>query len=332
MSHELRTPLNAIIGFGDLLHRGVVPAESDKHREYLGHISSSGRHLLQLINDVLDLAKVEAGKLEFFPEQVLLPKTVQEVQDVLQPQLQRKQLQFITDLDPALGALLLDPARLKQALFNYISNAIKFTPEGGRITVRARAEQPRHVRIEVEDTGIGIAAADLPRLFSEFQQLDAGYSKHHQGTGLGLALVRRLAQAQGGSVGVRSELGVGSVFWLVLPCSPAMVSPPSGSWPSSPTHGCSSAGRWSGGRWLCRRRGCRRVAGPAPCARPRLRGHHARSACARRGRAGLAGSDPDRPQQRSACARTEPCALRRSIRRHGLTKDPAWRPSRWPMC
>ncbi|HLL18444.1 MAG TPA: PAS domain S-box protein, partial [Rubrivivax sp.] len=220
MSHELRTPLNAIIGFGDLLHRGVVPASSDKHREYLGHISSSGRHLLQLINDVLDLAKVEAGKLEFFPEQVLLPKTVQEVQDVLQPQLQRKQLQFITDLDPALGALLLDPARLKQALFNYISNAIKFTPEGGRITVRTRAEQPRHVRIEVEDTGIGIAAADMPRLFTEFQQLDAGYGKHHQGTGLGLSLVRRLAQAQGGSVGVRSELGVGSVFWLVLPRSP----------------------------------------------------------------------------------------------------------------
>ncbi|HZF79733.1 MAG TPA: PAS domain S-box protein, partial [Rubrivivax sp.] len=220
MSHELRTPLNAIIGFADLLHRGVVPAESDKHREYLGHIGSSGRHLLQLINDVLDLAKVEAGKLEFFPEPVLLAKTLQEVQDVLQPQLQRKQLQFVAEIDPALGPLVLDPARLKQALFNYISNAIKFTPEGGRITVRAQAEQPRHVRIEVADTGIGIAAADLPRLFTEFQQLDAGYGKHHQGTGLGLSLVRRLVQAQGGSVGVRSELGVGSVFSLVLPCSP----------------------------------------------------------------------------------------------------------------
>lgn len=220
MSHELRTPLNAIIGFADLLHRGVVPTESDKHREYLGHIGSSGRHLLQLINDVLDLAKVEAGKFEFFPEPLQLAQAVQDVHDVLQPQLQRKQLQFSAELDPALGPLVLDPARLKQALFNYLSNAIKFTPEGGRITVRARPEGSRHVRIEVEDTGVGIAAADLPRLFTEFQQLDAGYGKHHQGTGLGLALVRRLVQAQGGSVGVRSELGVGSVFSLVLPRSP----------------------------------------------------------------------------------------------------------------
>ena len=225
MSHELRTPLNAIIGFSDLMHRGVVPAGSDKQREYLGHIASSGRHLLQLINDVLDLAKVEAGKLEFFPEPLRLAQTIKGVHDVLQAQLQRKSLSFVTELDATLDELVLDPARLKQALYNYLSNAIKFTPEGGRITLRALPDGPRHLRIEVEDTGVGIAVADLPRLFTEFQQLDTGYGKHHQGTGLGLALVRRLVQAQGGSVGVRSELGVGSVFFLVLPRSPDDAAP-----------------------------------------------------------------------------------------------------------
>ena len=216
MSHELRTPLNAIIGFADLLHAGAVPVASPKHRQFLGHIGSSGRHLLQLINDVLDLSKVESGKFEFYPEPVQLEPLVQEVLAVQHTALQRKQMQVQTEIDPELRDLDLDPARLKQVLFNCVSNAIKFTPEGGRIVVRAKPEGPARFRIEVEDTGIGIAAADTPRLFSEFQQLDAGYSKQHQGTGLGLALSRRLVQAQGGSVGVRSELGVGSVFHLVL--------------------------------------------------------------------------------------------------------------------
>ena len=216
MSHELRTPLNAIIGFADLMHKGMVKPESPKHHEYLGHIGNSGRHLLQLINDVLDLSKVESGKFEFFPEPVQLPQLVQEVVGVLQGAMQRKHLELHTELDPSLGELVLDPARLKQALYNYLSNAIKFTPDGRQVTVRARPEGATRWRLEVQDTGIGIAQADLPRLFSEFQQLDAGYGKQHQGTGLGLALTRRLVEAQGGSVGVHSILGRGSVFHLVL--------------------------------------------------------------------------------------------------------------------
>lgn len=217
MSHELRTPLNAIIGFADLLGAGAVPAGSAKQGEFLGHIASSGRHLLQLINDVLDLSKVESGKFEFAPEPVQLPRLLHEVLGVLQSGLQRKQLQVEVDLDPALGPLVLDPARLKQALYNYLSNAIKFTPERGRITVRACAEGAALLRIEVEDNGLGIAPADLDRLFVEFQQLDSGHAKEHAGTGLGLALTRRLVWAQGGQVGVRSQLGIGSVFHLVLP-------------------------------------------------------------------------------------------------------------------
>ena len=216
MSHELRTPLAAIIGFADLLHSGAVQPQAPEHQLFLGHIGTSGRHLLQLINDVLDLSKVASGKFEFFAEPLDLPAVVKEVNDILGPEILRKQLRIIADIDPALDHLVLDPLRLKQVLYNYVSNAIKFTPDGGRVTVRARAQGAGHFRLEVEDTGIGIAAANLPRLFTEYQQVDAGLAKQQQGAGLGLALTRRLVEAQRGSVGVRSTPGVGSVFHIVL--------------------------------------------------------------------------------------------------------------------
>ncbi len=152
MSHELRTPLNAVIGFADLLREGRVPPESPKHREFLSHISHSGQHLLQLINDILDLAKVESGKLEFFPEPVDLARTVHEVRAILGATAAARQIPVRLDLDPALGPLRLDPARLKQVLYNYLSNALKFTPVGGRVVVRARAEGERQFRIAVVDT------------------------------------------------------------------------------------------------------------------------------------------------------------------------------------
>ena len=221
MSHELRTPLNAIIGFAELLHADKVPTSSPKHRQFLAHIGSSGHHLLRLINDLLDLSKVESGKFVFCPEPVDLGPLVGDVFEVLDGLVMRKQLRLVVDIDPALTDLVLDPARFKQVLYNYLSNAIKFTPEQGLVTLRAREAGPRAFRLEVEDTGIGIAAADLTRLFVEFQQLDDSYSKLHQGTGLGLALTRRLVQAQGGSVGVRSTPGVGSVFYLEMPRAPA---------------------------------------------------------------------------------------------------------------
>ena len=226
MSHELRTPLNAIIGFAELMHSGAVRPDSPKHHEYLGHIASSGHHLLQLINDVLDLSKVESGKFEFYPEAVQLPQLVHEATDILHTAIQRKRIHLGVEIDPSLGELQLDPSRLKQVLYNYLSNAIKFSHEGGRVTVRARPQGPLHFRLEVEDEGVGIAATDLPRLFVEFQQLDASYSKQHQGTGLGLALTRRLVEAQGGSVGVRSEPGHGSVFHVLLARNPGATPGP----------------------------------------------------------------------------------------------------------
>ncbi|MEJ7601767.1 MAG: response regulator [Kofleriaceae bacterium] len=217
MSHELRTPLNAIIGFAELLHDGQVEPSSPQHKEFLGDILTSGRHLLQLINDVLDLAKVEAGKLEFRPEPINLSRVFAEILAILRTGAAQKQIRLELEVDRTLTGIVLDPSRLKQVAYNYLSNAIKFTPIGGRVIARIRPEGREDLRFEVEDNGTGIAQVDLPRLFSEFQQLDTGANKRHQGTGLGLALTRRLVEAQGGSVGVRSTLGQGTTFHAILP-------------------------------------------------------------------------------------------------------------------
>ncbi|MEP7295066.1 MAG: PAS domain S-box protein [Burkholderiales bacterium] len=217
MSHELRTPLNAIIGFADLLRSGAVPLESDKHQEFLGHIGESGRHLLALINDVLDMSKVESGKFEFYPEPVDLRATIEGVVDILGNDIRRRNLEVVIDADAALREVVIDSTRFKQVLYNYLSNAIKFSRTATRVTVRALVEDAESFRVEVEDHGPGIAHGDLPRLFVEFEQLDSSLTRKHMGTGLGLALTRRIVEGQGGRVGVRSLFGVGSVFHLVLP-------------------------------------------------------------------------------------------------------------------
>ena len=218
MSHELRTPLNSIIGFAEVLYRGEVRVDSPQHKDFLGDILNSGRHLLQLINDVLDLAKVEAGKIEFRVQEVDLAGLVSEVVAVVRSVAASKRIRVEIDVDPAVAQVTLDPGRLKQVLYNYLSNALKFTGEGGRVWVRARPEGSDQFRLEVEDTGVGIAAADMGRLFVEFQQLDAGVAKKHAGTGLGLALTKRVVEAQGGAVGVKSTPGVGSNFFAILAC------------------------------------------------------------------------------------------------------------------
>jgi len=218
MSHELRTPLNAIIGFSELLHDGRAGVVSTKQKAYAGDVLASARHLLQLINDVLDLAKVESGKMEFFPEPVDPAKLVGEVRDVLRTLTARRRISLHTEIDPSLKEVVLDPAKLKQVLFNFLSNALKFTPEDGRVTIRMRPVGHDDLLVEVEDTGIGIRPEDLPRLFVEFQQLDASTSKKYQGTGLGLVLTKRIVQAQGGNVSVISTPGQGSTFSARLPC------------------------------------------------------------------------------------------------------------------
>jgi PAS domain S-box-containing protein len=219
MSHELRTPLNAIIGFSEIMHDGRVGPVSAAHKEYLGDILAAARHLLQLINDVLDLSKIEAGKMEFRPEPVDLDRLVAEVRAIVQGYSVRKRIELQLDVDASLTDVVTDPRVLKQVLYNYLSNAIKFTNDGGQVMLRVRAEPPEHFRVEVEDTGIGIAAEDIGKLFNEFQQIDGGRSKRYPGTGLGLALTKRLVEAQGGEVGVTSTVGKGSVFFAVLPRS-----------------------------------------------------------------------------------------------------------------
>jgi PAS domain S-box-containing protein len=226
MSHELRTPLNAIIGFAEIMQDGRVGPLADDHKEYIGDILVSARHLLQLINDVLDLSKIEAGRMEFRPEPIDLEKLVGEVRDVVRTLISRKHLQLETVIDAQLNDIVIDPAKLKQVLYNYLSNAIKFTAEGGRVVVRATAENPAFFRMEVEDNGVGIKADDLRNLFVEFQQLDSPLTKRYQGTGLGLALTRRIVEAQSGRVGVDSEPGRGSLFYAVLPRHPAAAGTP----------------------------------------------------------------------------------------------------------
>jgi protein-histidine pros-kinase len=238
MSHELRTPLNAIIGFAQLMKDGRVGPVSEPHQEYLGDILTSSQHLLQLINDILDLAKVEAGRMEFHPEAVELGIIIREVRDLLRGLALSQRITVTVETDEALGPVVTDLSKLKQALYNYLSNALKFTPEGGQVTMRAAVEDADSFRIEVEDSGIGIESVDLDRLFVEFQQLDASIAKKHQGTGLGLALTRRIVEAQGGRVGVRSNPGVGSLFFAVLPRSGA--SEPLAGWQPAVARGLSS--------------------------------------------------------------------------------------------
>jgi PAS domain S-box-containing protein len=217
MSHELRTPLNAIIGFTKLLHSGRAGQLSATQVEYLGDILSSSEHLLQLINGVLDLAKVESGRTEILVEPVDLKLVANEIKDVLRGLAAEKRLQLGVEVSDALPLVNVDRRLLKQVLYNFLSNAIKFTPDGGKVHMRVTPEGDTQYRIEVEDTGIGIREEDLGRLFVEFQQLDASAAKRYPGTGLGLALTKRIVEAQGGTVAVESSFGTGSTFSAVLP-------------------------------------------------------------------------------------------------------------------
>jgi signal transduction histidine kinase len=169
---------------------------------------------------MLDFAHVEAGTLSFDPQPVDLMAAIHDVIEMLQVKIAPRHLKVEIRVDPEIGLVLIDPLRFQQVLLHFVGNAIKFSHDAGRIWIRALGEAQANFRIEVEDQGIGVAAADLPRLFSQFVQLSFGDSKTHPGTGLGLALARRLVEAQGGTVGVRSELRVGSVFHLILPRQP----------------------------------------------------------------------------------------------------------------
>src|SRR5213595_416464 len=218
VSHELRTPLNSVIGFSDLLLTMATPESplSETQRDYLETIARNGRHLLELINELLDLSKIAAGRMELRLEPLELGALLQEAADSVRAQVEARRHTLV--IEPLHDHLVVtaDRGRLRQVLLNLLSNAIKFSTDGGRVGLSARLEDSGRVRIAVSDTGIGIAPADQRKLFQEFVQLDASASRRYEGTGLGLALSKRLVELHGGTIGVDSELGKGSTFWFTL--------------------------------------------------------------------------------------------------------------------
>ena len=220
ISHELRTPLNSIIGFTDLLLTQDLggPPLSDQQRDFLETVARNGRQLLELINELLDLQRIAAGRMDLKPEDVELAPLLSEAAGSVHAQVERHRHALVVTPPAQDLRVHADRGRVRQVLLNLLSNAIKFTPDGGRITLAAAPVNGGvEARIAVSDTGIGIAAEDQAKLFKEFSQLDATASRKYEGTGLGLALSRRLVELQGGAIGVDSEMGKGSTFWFTLP-------------------------------------------------------------------------------------------------------------------
>ncbi len=215
MSHELRTPLNAVIGFSELLEQEIFGDLNDKQTAYVGNVLVSGRHLLQLVNDILDISKVEAGRMDLAYELTPIGSIVDVVRGVIQAVATKKGINLEVSVPNELPDVQVDPGRIKQVLYNLISNAIKFTPRGGIVRLSSRADG-EYLVVDVADTGVGIAREDLGRLFREFEQLPQPGGVRPEGTGLGLALTKRLVELHGGKVEVVSELGKGSTFSVYL--------------------------------------------------------------------------------------------------------------------
>jgi PAS domain S-box-containing protein len=230
MSHELRTPLNSIIGFTGIVLQGLAGPLTPEQSKQLGMVRTSARHLLELINDVLDISKIEAGQLEFHAEPFELPDSLQRVVQTIRPLADKKGLALDLGVGADLGSVIGDRRRTEQILLNLLNNAVKFT-ERGRVSLQAErvtlpgatpgAPSVPGVRLRVSDTGIGIKSSDLPVLFQPFRQIDSGLSRQHEGTGLGLAICRRLATLMQGDITATSEWGHGSVFTVVLPLPPS---------------------------------------------------------------------------------------------------------------
>ena len=219
MSHELRTPLNSIIGFTGILLQQMAGPLNEEQTKQLGIVRDSARHLLALINDVLDISKIEAGQLDLVSESLDLRASIGKVADIVRPLAAKKGLDLTVDVAPAIGGWTGDARRIEQILLNLLNNAVKFT-ERGHVALRAAIADDR-LRIAVADTGIGIAPENAERIFLPFRQVDSGLARRHEGTGLGLAICRRLAELLGGTVVVQSHPGQGSVFTLDLPAKGA---------------------------------------------------------------------------------------------------------------
>lgn len=218
MSHELRTPLTAILGMSDMLQQEIYGALNDKQQQYLEIISQSGNHLLTLINDILDLAKIESGKIELEVRSTSIKALCQSSLSFIKQIAHQKHIQLETRILAGADEVNLDERRIRQALINLLSNAVKFTPEGGRVTLEVRRNDSQQIiQFCIIDTGIGIAAEDMSKLFQAFMQIDSKLNRHYGGTGLGLALVKQIVELHHGTVEVTSTVGQGSCFIITLP-------------------------------------------------------------------------------------------------------------------
>jgi signal transduction histidine kinase len=219
MSHELRTPLNAIIGFSEVLQERLFGELNEKQAEYTSDILTSGQHLLALINEILDLSKVEAGRMELELAPFDLPLAIDNARTFVRERAVKHGITLDIDVDERLGEYLGDERKIKQILLNLLSNAVKFTPEGGRISITAN-KTDNGAEISVSDTGIGIALEDQPKIFEEFRQVGSDSMHKTEGTGLGLTLAKKFVELHGGRIWVESEVGKGSTFSFTLPDRP----------------------------------------------------------------------------------------------------------------
>ena len=216
ISHELRTPLNSIIGFSEVLADGLYGEINEKQEKYLGNIHKSGKHLLELINSILDLSKIEAGKMEFNPEKISFRSAAKEVENVLKPLAMKKGIDLSFSIEESLDEIVGDRLKLKQILYNLLGNAIKFTPDKGSVMLEAKKDE-ENVTVVIKDTGIGIKEEELDLIFESFRQADGSHSRDFEGTGLGLTLTRKFIDMHGGWIRAESVEGDGSSFIFTLP-------------------------------------------------------------------------------------------------------------------
>jgi signal transduction histidine kinase len=224
MSHELRTPLNAVIGFSDVLEQRLFGELNERQSDYVRDIASSGRHLLEVVNEILDLSKVEAGRMELEPSAFALAETIRAALAFVRERAVGHSIEVGANLPNDLGTVIADERKVRQVLLNLLSNAVKFTPDGGTITVQAR-RVGAEVEVSVRDSGIGIAAEDQARVFDEFQQVGRPSERSREGTGLGLTLAKRFIELHGGRIAVKSELGKGTTFTFVIPVGRVTAAP-----------------------------------------------------------------------------------------------------------
>jgi two-component system cell cycle sensor histidine kinase PleC len=216
MSHELRTPLNAIIGFSDMLHTKTV-TDAEKSHHYTGYIKQAAEHLLELINSILDVSKIQAGKLSVEKEPVDIRPIVASCLLIVEAKAREKSIAVACSIAPEFPLLLGDGLRLKQILINLLSNAVKFTQETGRVTFEASHRGPDHAALVVTDTGIGMSPAEIDTALKPFGQIDSGFNKRHEGTGLGLPIAYALTRMHGGEFRIKSDKGRGTEITLILP-------------------------------------------------------------------------------------------------------------------